>query len=84
MAIYPQKSAQRMTSGASCKRLTLASLVDEFLITHQSEQHSSKTLEWHRTSLGLLVQLLTGLGITDPLLLEVGHVRRTHCLNRVV
>jgi len=47
------------TSSARSRRIrTIAALVDEFLMVHESEGHSRKTLEWHRTSLGFLVRFL--------------------------
>ncbi len=50
-------------------------LVEEYLIVHQSEGHSPKTLEWHRTALGLLVRFLERRGVTDPHEFETSHLR---------
>jgi len=49
--------------------------VEEYLVVHQSEGHSQKTLEWHTTSLGLLVGFLEAQGVTDPLECETSHLR---------
>jgi site-specific recombinase XerD len=63
-------------SSARARRVkTIANLVDEYLIVHQSEGHSPKTLEWHSTALGLLVRFLEAHEITDPHELETSHLR---------
>lgn len=54
---------------------TIAALVEEYLIVHQSQGHSPKTLEWHSTALGLLVRYLEDQGVTDPHAFETSHLR---------
>jgi site-specific recombinase XerD len=51
--------------------------VDDYLMVHRSEGHSTKTLEWHTTALGFLLRYLTeAVGIEDPHELETAHLRR--------
>jgi site-specific recombinase XerD len=64
------------TSSAHSRRLkTIAGLVEEYLIVHQSEGHSVKTLEWHATALGLLVRFLDEHYVTRPHEFETSHLR---------
>jgi site-specific recombinase XerD len=65
----------KASSARARRAKTIANLVNEYLIVHQSEGHSPKTLEWHRTALGLLVQFLDTHEITDPHELETSHLR---------
>lgn len=57
------------------KPRTIASLVEDFLIDHRSQQHSEKTIDWHRSSLRQLLRFLETQQITDPLDLETSHLR---------
>jgi integrase/recombinase XerD len=67
----------KATSARSRRLRTLAKLVEEYVIVHQAEGHSAKTLEWHRTALGLLVRFLdVEEGVTDPHDFDTGHLRR--------
>lgn len=60
------------TSSARSRRVrTIAALVDEFLMVHESEGHSRKTLEWHKTSLGFLVRFLQEQWATEPREFEI-------------
>lgn len=69
------KGTRPTTRPKARNRKTIADLVDEFLITHQSQGHSPKTLEWHRTSTGYLLRYLTQQGITEPHEFETSHLR---------
>jgi integrase/recombinase XerD len=64
----PRRSRQRSR--------TLTELVEDYLLTHESEGHSPKTLEWHATALGLLLRFLEQEGVQDHLDLETHHLRR--------
>ena len=67
----------KATSARSRRLRTLAKLVEEYLIVHQAEGHSPKTLEWHRTALGLLIRFLEAEeGVTDPHDFDTSHLRR--------
>ena len=67
----------KATSARSRRLRTIANPVEEYLIVHQAEGHSPKTLEWHRTALGLLVRFLEAEeGVTDPHDFDTGHLRR--------
>ena len=70
--------ASRPTKSSSVRARrvrTIATLVEEYLIVHRSEAHSPKTVEWHSTSLGLLVRFLQEVGVTDPHAFETSHLR---------
>lgn len=56
-------------------RKNLKALVEEYLIFHQSQNHSPKTIEWHKTALGYLVRYLEQESITDPGDFETSHLR---------
>jgi integrase/recombinase XerD len=56
-AHHTQKKAGRQDLQA--KRRTLDSLVEAYIRDHIGGNHSPKTLEWHRTALGLLQQFLS-------------------------
>src|SRR5690348_13978488 len=64
------------TSSARSRRLkTMAGLVEEYLIVHQSEGHSAHTSQWPATALGLLVRFLDEHDVTRPHEFETGHLR---------
>jgi site-specific recombinase XerD len=71
-----QPTRPTKASAARSRRVrTVASLVGEYLIVHQSEGHSPKTVEWHTTALSLLVRFLEDQGVTDPHEVETSHLR---------
>ena len=47
-----QKQGQLQTSRRTSTTITRA--VDDYLLDHEGGNHSAKTLEWHRTALGLM------------------------------
>jgi hypothetical protein len=65
----------KASSARARRAKTIANPVNEYLIAHQSEGHSPKTLEWHSTALGLLLRFLEAQEITDPREVETSHLR---------
>ncbi len=76
MATLTQTRQRKNIRASSRKVKTITMLVEDFLIGHESQNHSPKTLEWHKTSLGYLLRYLEKDGVTDPLEFETDHLRR--------
>jgi integrase/recombinase XerD len=52
------KRVQQDLLARRCARMTIGNSVEDYLLDHEGGNHSLKTLQWHRTSLGLLRNFL--------------------------
>ena len=55
---------------------TLRTSIDEYILDHQSQNHSPKTIEWHNLALGNLADYLKEQGIT-----YIEDIERVHILS---
>src|SRR5438093_13186941 len=72
------KTSSSQTSKSSSRRVkrTLRASIDEYILDHQSQNHSPKTIEWHNLALGNLADYLKEQGIT-----YIEDIERVHILS---
>lgn len=51
-------SSSSQTSKSTRAKRTIRSCIDEYILDHQSQNHSPKTIEWHTLALGKLAAFL--------------------------
>ncbi|HEX6483300.1 MAG TPA: tyrosine-type recombinase/integrase [Ktedonobacteraceae bacterium] len=70
--------AQSQTSKSAPRRLkrSLRASINEYILDHQSQNHSPKTIEWHTLALGKLAAFLEKQGITC-----IEDIERVHLLS---
>src|SRR5258707_15689789 len=71
------KTSTSQTSKNSPRRVkrTLRASINEYILDHQSQNHSPKTIEWHTLALGKLTAFLEKQGIT-----YIEDIERVHLL----
>src|SRR5258708_1884509 len=72
------KTSTSQTSKSSPRRVkrTLRASIKEYILDHQSQNHSPKTIEWHNLALGNLAVFLEEQGIT-----YIEDIERVHLLS---
>src|SRR5947199_2091583 len=75
---FASTTAQSPSAKSAPRRAkrTLRASINEYILDHQSQNHSPKTIEWHNLALGNLADFLEKQGIT-----YIEDIERVHLLS---